>query len=85
MLDPMMSEIFVATLTALAGGGGAFIGLKTSINDTRKRVERIESTTDRIWEKVNDTNSRLGILEVRHEFTKDQVEDLENAFRSRNR
>jgi hypothetical protein len=76
MLDPITSELFIAALTALAGGGGAFVGLKTSLNGTKQRVEKIEDTTNRIWDKVNDTNSRLGILEVRHDFAAAEVEAL---------
>lgn len=83
MTSPLM-DIALPILTAAFAGGGAFVGLKASLNGTKSRVEKIEETTDKIWEKVNDTNNRLGILEVKQEFTTAELSTLKNSFGARN-
>jgi tetrahydromethanopterin S-methyltransferase subunit G len=78
MNESFIMNILLPILTATTAGGGAFFGLKASLNGTKKRVEKIEDTTDKIWDKVNDTNSRLGVLEVKQEFTAVELHELKS-------
>lgn len=75
-----MNEVLVNAigpiLAAFTAGGGAWFGLKYRLNGTAGRVERIEETTDKIWDKVNDTNNRLTALEIQHIHLSDEVVEL---------
>lgn len=77
MIDPAIMDIIVPLTTAVTAGGGAFFGLKASLNGTKGRVERIDNVVGRIESTVIDSNTRLAVLEARHDHLQKEVESLQ--------
>ena len=72
IVDPTLADVLMVGGALVGSGSGAWIGLKAALNGTKARVEKIERTTDRIDRTVADTNTRLAVLEVKHNLLEEK-------------
>ncbi len=62
-------------LSLFGAGGGAWLALKVGLNGAKERIWKIERTTDRIEEHQRIAETKLSVLESRHDALTEAVKD----------
>lgn len=77
-MTEMLPEILTSLGTIAGAVGGSWFGLKRSLNGTREQVKETHGDVKEIFRLVHDSNTRIGVLEVRQEFNAQEIQEIKH-------